>query len=432
MPRYIFVPDRDQFEVDVVTPAGHGASPGVSAPDHVKWLLPASGGTSVSGGESPLSNVPTADSTVAVVPVSRIAFIDAILPPVSTQKREQLLNFAIEDKLTIDPATVHAVVLGPSSVGANHYVVAAIDRNWLAAALLWLTRHDINVQLAVPETALHRVGGGEWLVHLNARSGYAVRADGLAYGIDQQDADLSTPPFALTLALNEAAAAADSRALPMRINIVAPAEMAARIDRQHWQRALGEQSAAGIELAVTADELFQSSIVSANQLARSNLLTGTFKPVSGASSWRTAFRPAMLIGATMLALHLVFLGLDAWRLSNQRSSIDTQMRALFRQSFPEATAVVDPLLQMSRNLAQLQRERGVAAEPLIEQLALAATLTSDVATEIRGIKFDEGQLVVTLTPNAAAALQSSAGRSALARVTASADATSLTLGRQTP
>ena len=428
MPRYIFVPDRDQFEVNSAAIAGRD----VGMPDHVKWLLPAAGGVGTSAGESPLSNVPASDGTVAVIPVTRIAFIDAILPPVSAQKREQLLNFAIEDKLTIDPATVHAVVLGPSSVGANHYVVAAIDRHWLADALQWLAQDHINVQLAVPETALHWVGAGEWLVHLNARSGYAVRADGLAYGIDQQDADLSTPPFALTLALNEAAAAADSRALPTRINIVAPAEMAARIDRAEWQRALGEQSAAGIELAVKADELFQRNIVPASQLARSNLLTGAFKPVSGASSWRTALRPAMQIGATMLALHIVFLGIDAWRLSNQRSSIDSEMRALFRQSFPAATAVVDPVLQMSRNLRQLKRERGVAAEPLIEQLALAATLTSDVAAEIRGITFDDGQLVITLTPNAAAALQSSAASSALARVTIAADTTSLTLSRQTP
>jgi len=428
MPRYIFIPDRDQFEVNLAA----STSREVDEPDHVKWLLSSPGGVSVSGGESLLSMVPMSDSTVAVIPVSRIAFIDAILPPVSAQKREQLLNFAIEDKLTIDPATVHAVVIGQSHVGANHYVVAAIDRHWLAAALQWLARHGLSAQLAVPETALHWVGGGEWLVHLHPRSGYAVRADGLAYGIDQQSADLSVPPFALTLALNEAAAAADSRALPTRINIVAPAEMVAQIDRLRWQSALGGQSAAGIELGVKVEDVLQTSIVLFNQLARSNLLVGPFKPVSGASSWRAMFRPAMLVAAAILALHFVFIGFDAWRLSQQRSALDAQMRSVFRQSFPEATAIVDPVLQMSRNLAQLKRERGVAADPLIEQLALAASLTTDVSAEIRSLKFDDGKLMVTLTPNAAPALQSATHKSALASVTTSADATNLRLDGPTP
>ncbi len=427
MPRYIFVPDRDQFEVD----SAASASRDVGAPDHIKWLLSSPVGVSVSGGASLLSQVPVSDSTVVIIPVSRIAFIDAILPPVSAQKREQLLNFAIEDKLTIDPATVHAVVIGKSHVGANHYVVAAIDRHWLAAALQWLAQHGVSAQLAVPETALHWVGNGEWLVHLDARSGYAVRGDGLAYGIDQQNTDLSVPPFALSLALNEAAAA-DPRALPTRINIVAPAELAARIDRPRWQSALGGQSVAGIELGVKVEDVMQTSIVPPSLLARSNLLVGPFKPVSSVSSWRAAFRPAMLVATVMLALHFVFIGFDAWRLSTQRAALDAQMGNVFRQSFPEATTIVDPVLQMSRNLAQLKRERGVAADPLIEQLALAASLTAGVSAEIRTLKFDDGKLMVTLTPNAAAALQSAAGKSSLARVTTSTDATSLLLDKPTP
>ena len=428
MPRYIFVPDRDQFEVNSAADEGLD----VGASDVVKWLLSRPAGVNVESGESRLSAIVVSEVTVAVIPVSRLAFIDAILPPVSAQKREQLLNFAIEDKLTIDPATVHAVVLGPSNIGANHYVVAAIDRHWLAAALQWLARHDISVQLAVPETALQWVGGGEWLVHLHPRAGYAVRADGLAYGIDQQDADLSVPPFALTLALNEAAAAADSRALPTRINIVAAAEVAARIDRQQWQLALGEQSAVGIALDVKADDGLRTSVVPLNQLARSNLLVGPFKPVSGASSWQTTLRPAMLVAAAILALHFVFIGFDAWRLSQQRAALDAQTRTLFQQSFPEATTIVDPVLQMSRNLAQVKRERGVSGEPLLEQLALAASLTTDVAAEIRSLDYVDGKLTITLTRNAAPTLQSSLRTSARARVTTSVEATSLTLDRQTP
>ena len=51
--------------------------------------------------------MPHADRVVAVAPVNQLLFIETALPPVSPAKRNALLRYAIEDKLTIDPSTVH-------------------------------------------------------------------------------------------------------------------------------------------------------------------------------------------------------------------------------------------------------------------------------------------------------------------------------------
>ena len=80
---------------------------------------------------------PQADRIIAVAPVARILYLETALPPVSRAKRNALLNYAIEDKLTIDPDTVHATVLGESR-DAEH-VVSVVDR-WLSSALAWLRR----------------------------------------------------------------------------------------------------------------------------------------------------------------------------------------------------------------------------------------------------------------------------------------------------
>ena len=160
---------------------------------------------------APAGNVPRAERTVIVIPARRIVCIETPLPPVSAQKRDALLRYAIEDKLTIDPATVHAVVLGTSasakSAKANTHVVAAIDRAWFAGVLQVLRSVGIEPAQAVSTAALIPVSSGEWGVVLDSEHGLACRADGFAYSFDVAAYGGSIPlepPFALALALKEA------------------------------------------------------------------------------------------------------------------------------------------------------------------------------------------------------------------------------------
>jgi hypothetical protein len=74
-----------------------------------------------------------------------------------------------------------------------------------------------------------------------------------------------------------------------------------------------------------------------------------------------------------------------------------EIRAIFLTSFPQATAVVDAPLQMARNLRQLQKERGLTAEPIVTKLALAASITREVAPQITGIGSKDGVLTLAFT-----------------------------------
>ncbi|MBC7622989.1 MAG: hypothetical protein H7232_06365 [Aeromicrobium sp.] len=413
MPRYIYLPDTDRFSVDDEAADRKDGESGVV----VRWLFSgesnkANGSKEFNNppartGQCALSNIPRAYRTVVVVPLARIAFIDATLPKVSSQKREQLLNFAIEDKLTIDPATVHAVVLGESASGPQQYVVAAIDRAWLSAALAWLGDAGINPQLAVPETALHSITNGEWLVVLNDRDSYAVRPDGLAYAIDYDAEDLSAPPFALTLALNEAAASAGSRALPARLQIRAAAALVNAIDQSRWTAALSAGSAAGLTLNFLNIEPLADMMLpdaAERQLLASNLLTGIFQPASEVTAGLKQFKLAARLACAILALHVSLLSVDAWRTARERQTLDTELRTIFLTSFPQATAVVNAPLQMTRNLRQLENERGIAVEPVLTQLALAAAITREVSPQIASVAAKDGVLTLSLANLSADAL----------------------------
>ena len=300
---------------------------------------------------SPGGDVPRAERSVIVIPARRVVYIETTLPPVSTVKRDALLRYAIEDKLTIDPATVHAVVLGPSaSPLANMHVIAAIDRAWFDNALRWLRNAGIEPAQAVSAAALIPVASGEWGLVVEGDHGLARREDGFAYSFDVETAGNQAtgmplePPFTLVLALKEA-----------RENQVSPSQLTIYTDqtpdapwRQTWQRALD----CPLRLAVRP----APRMVSAGE---GNLLSGDFAPRSTGAGWIVLLKPAATLVALIAIFQIFFTVVDAWRLDQQRRAIEGEMTRVFKEAFPKAQAIVDAPLQMQRNLAAAKRERGL-------------------------------------------------------------------------
>src|SRR5258708_7802427 len=103
-------------------------------------------------------------------------------------------------------------------------------------------------------------------------------------------------------------------------------------------------------------------------------------------------RAALILAAAIAALQLGFVALDAWRLRHERSAIEARREAVFRAAFPEAKVVVDPDLQMKRNLAELKRTRGMPAED--DFLASLSRAARDSDAPARSIEYSNGKLVV--------------------------------------
>jgi general secretion pathway protein L len=296
---------------------------------------------------------------IALIPSSRIVFIETPLPRVATAKRDQLVRYAIEDKLTIDPATVHAVVLGETeresnSAGVNH-IVAAIDRQWLTSALTWLRDAGLPARIAIAENALLPVAAREWSVLLGTRTPYARRSDGFAFALDAMHFAVPpfSPPFALTLALNETKE--KPGALVLYPNDAATEKLLKNEAIQQWQSTLS----INVRRAQPLDFVARTKQLNVKS---GNLLTGEFAPKRASDAWAARLKPALALAGIILVCQLIFTVADFWRLDQQRKNIENEMRATFQAAFPQATAIVDPALQMERNLASLKRERGVANE----------------------------------------------------------------------
>jgi general secretion pathway protein L len=93
-----------------------------------------------------------------------------------------------------------------------------------------------------------------------------------------------------------------------------------------------------------------------------NLLQGEFAPRASRLSVSRIPRAALVLAALIAILQLAFLAADTWRLERERVSLEAKREAVFRGAFPEAKTVVDPQLQMARNLAELKRARGMASD----------------------------------------------------------------------
>jgi general secretion pathway protein L len=317
------------------------------------WTLLDNANAILRAGEGRLETLPRAERVVALAPVGRLLFIETALPPVAPAKRDALLRYAIEDKLTIDPSTVHAVVLGKSAT--QQHVVAAIDRTWLVGVLAWLKQAGLSPDSLISSAARIAVTTGEWAVVLDERRGFAKRADGFVYNLDMGAG--REPPFGLTLALKEAReqqrapSALVLQSMPSRTLAAAPDAALAR----QWETTLGVPVKLG---AADIDDL--PLLLTASKSA--NLLTGEFAPREVMGKWIIAAKPALMVLGLLLGVHVVFTLIDNRRLNHGRQALELEMTQVFKAAFPAAQAIIDPPLQMQRNLQQLKRERGMPAD----------------------------------------------------------------------
>jgi len=131
-----------------------------------------------------------------------------------------------------------------------------------------------------------------------------------------------------------------------------------------------------------------------------DLLTGEFAKRSRTLSGFRLPRLAVGLAAAIVVLQLGLTAYDTLRLERERGALEAEREALFRSAFPEATTVVDPALQMARNLGALKRARGEAADD--DFLAQVTRASQAGSAPARALTWAAGKLTVDRAPKAAA------------------------------
>ncbi|HXZ48415.1 MAG TPA: type II secretion system protein GspL [Usitatibacter sp.] len=325
---------------------------------------------------SPPSGMPRADDVEIVLPAARVLFARLRLPRVGAATLRELLPYAVEDRLLADPSRIQAIA-GPVDA-RGETLVAVIDREWLRGMVEALQAAGIQPARAWCESALAPSAAGEWHLVLGPARGMLVDDLGAGVAFDRDAGGAF--PLALRIALDEASA---------------------RGDRPRAVRVHGEGDASAPELARWSAEAGVALETGSRweALARGAPASGAIDllgPELAARSRRLAAlrvpRAALVLAAAIAVVQLALDGAQTWRLARERSALHAKAESIFRATFPEARAVVDPRLQMERNLADLRRTRGLAAgDDFLAQLTRAARAADRPAS---AIEYANGRLEV--------------------------------------
>jgi len=286
----------------------------------------------------------------------------------------ELLPFAVEDRLLGDPSNIHAVAGRRGEKGDT--TIASMDRAWFADMLATLGRAGLKARHARSESDLAPCGAIEWNIAWGSEHSLLVDDHRVAVAFDRSGDDL---PLAVRLALDEATARNER---PKGVCVrAAGGEKLPDIDR--WSADTG--------VIFMEAEPWEWVRVREPEWSAIDLLQGEFAPRSSRASLRQVPMAAAWLAAIIAVAQVSFVGIDAWRLERERQALETKREAIFRTAFPEAKAVVDPDLQMQRNVAELRRARGLATDDdFLGQLTRAAR----EGPPARSIEYTAGRLQV--------------------------------------
>ena len=343
-----------------------------------------------------LDALPQLGSVTLLFDARDVALLRAKVPPISGAKLRAALPNLVEDQLLQDAGSC-AFALGPQVGPEGERMVAVVDRSWLEFVLGAFERRGAKVQAAWPaQLALPMTGKGNWSL-LCLPDGLALRTDAVAgMGWPASDDALGRTE-ALTSMLASAGECAGKKVVVFSLD-------------DGWQQPVED---ALEDLDLTLDGRMHR--MPAPQPAPVDLLAGRVR--RGALGWISdvnwrAWRwPAALAGAAVAAW-LLGLNIHWAQLAQERNELRAALETTFRRTFPDAKVVVDPVLQMEREVATLRTRSGQSGPadfvPMLARLGQA--LGAQSLDALTTVDYRDGGLRVKFKP---AVVQTRAARDKL-------------------
>ena len=359
----------------------------LEAPQRCQWAL-ASAGKEPVAGEGRLAELPRrAERIQLVVPAAQVLLARARVPQEARRRGGPVLAFAVEEQTAADPDANQVSWLG--AVGDTD-VLAVLDKPGLRRWRDALDSAGIHNYEVHCETLLLPWVPGEWSIAWNGQDGFVRTGEFEGAATDRGDRDM--PPLSLRLMLEEAQA---NSAGPSSIALYTTSEDAAP-DVEAWTRELG------IAVSVAGAWDWRTGSPDAGvTLAQER------------KGWRSfatlpqRLRPAAWILGAALAIQAIALVVDWASLAHQQRSLRQQMESRFRTAFPDAVAVVDPVLQMRRKLAEARHAAGQPDSgdflPMIQKVMAS---TKDLpAGALRTVAYESGRMTLEIATKDEAIIQ---------------------------
>jgi general secretion pathway protein L len=320
-------------------------------------------------GLSSLKELPQAEATVLVVPVSALSWHQVDLPKVPKTKLRAVLDGLLEERL-LDDTSAMAFALSPEALETKSGKampgawVAACDKMWLTSALKALDEAGCRVTQVVPEfwpqpeTMVCIAGTTDeaWITRSDARGvmTFPFYGNDTSGMLDSLLADLpeSTPILAESAVVTLAEAS-----LKHKVLLRQQADGLLYSASSLWELAQFEQSLSG-------DSQGLKSLIRKWQ-----------------SFWQSpAWRPARWGVAALVLANIVGLNAWAWQQKNALATKRLQVNQILTSTFPSVKVVVDAPLQMSREMASLRQLTGASSLQNFESMLHAFSSINNVVS----------------------------------------------------
>ena len=332
-----------------------------------------------------LDALPRLRSVVLVYDARDVTLIRAQLPNLPAARLLRAVPNVVEDALLQDVSTC-AFALGPAQEGERS--VAVMDRAWLEFTIGAFERRGIRVAEAWPAQLVLPIPENGWSM--------ACVNDGLAV----RTGELSGLGWA---------AAADP---PARIDSIGSAMRSVAAGMSREGHGVGTL-AAFAEDAAWLTPIEQAGRRCAQPLKVARLPLPRSSPIDlldgragsrhqrwfSRIEWRNWRWPGALAAACVL-LSLLGLNLQWGRLVQERNALMVVKERKFLQTFPNAQVVVDPMLQMQRQVSALRARTGQSGPddfvPMVVRLSRAMAGRGPDA--LSGVEYRDGRLKLRFQP----------------------------------
>lgn len=339
-----------------------------------------------------LDALPALKQVTLVFDARDVNLLRVTVPPLSAARLQRALPNLVEDLLLQD-AQACAYAVGARETDTPQRLVAAIDRAWLEFVVGAFERRGIRVQAAWPaQLALPIVAGQLALACLN--DGLALRSavnDGIGWSAGADD-DARREAILCALDGVEAAtpAAGSPDAAPRRPRI------AVFVEDGSWHApVLAAAARAGVDVDVRA---LTFPVAAPIDLLSARAGTAARRWLADVD-WRAWRLPAVAAAASVIVA-LVGLNLHRTLLSKEGERLRASIEQRYRDAFPGAQVIVDPVLQMQSRIASLRAGAGQAGPddfvPLLARFSQA--LGGQAIDAMASVEFREGRLRVRFRP----------------------------------
>lgn len=301
------------------------------------------------------------------------------LPTRTRAKILQALPFALEDQVLGEPES-QSYSYRPQADGS--LAVAVSERRRLQAWTGALQAAGCHAACLCPATLKVPYNEGHW--SLAVEDGEGILRTGPMAGLACALSADGSVPMTLSIALREAR---DAEHSPVGLVVYNPP---AGLDAAAWSEALQ------LPVETRALDYWAESPTSPPPI---NLLEREFAGKGGDSLPLAKLRPAAIMLAIWMLVGFGFNLWEWWQLKHTHKAQQTEMLALFKNSFPNAKLVGEPAPLMARQLAALQSGSGsLAPGDLLPLLASAApALQSSPQVRLRMLQYAESSLTLDLT-----------------------------------